>query len=277
MRPLLPSIDGYRIERVIGEGRLTAIYLANDPRRGGKVALKVLKGSSHDTEVNRQRFAAECAIVSSLRHDHVVRAFGHRAGGDPAYLAMEYLAGGTLRERMRGGLDASEAVSLLRQAAAGVAAAHRRAIVHRDVKPENFLLRASGALVLADFSVAAERGSTALRVAPGHMLGTPCYASPEQTQGEPPGAAADVYSLGVVLYEMLCGRRPFTGQTALEVVSQHLVAPVPQLPGKLARYQPVIARMLEKRPHRRLPDADAVLQEIERLAQGSWGVASYAR
>src|SRR6185369_5697113 len=146
----------------------------------------------------RQGFAAECAILSCIRHEHVVRVVEHSAGGDPAYLAMEYLPGGTLRERMRSGLDEETAVSLLRQAAGGLAAAHRRAIVHRDVKPENFLMRSSGVLILADVGVAAGRGQTASRVAPGELVGTPFYAAPEQAQGGLPAAAADVYSLGVM-------------------------------------------------------------------------------
>jgi serine/threonine-protein kinase PpkA len=260
----LPSIDGYRVSRLIAEGRVARIYLAGDHRRGGQVALKVLKASCADSAAIRKRFAAECAVLSSIRHEHVVRAIEHSAGGDPGYVAMEYLQGGTLRDRMRAGLGEEQAVSLLRQAAGALAAAHRRAIVHRDVKPENFLMRACDVLVLTDFGVAAGPGNTAWSAAPGGLVGTPSYASPEQAQGEPSTAAADVYSLGVMFYEMLCGRRPFAGRTALEILSQHLVAQVPALPGELARYQPLIDLMLEKRPKFRLPDGDAVLREIRR-------------
>ncbi|HWP11864.1 MAG TPA: serine/threonine-protein kinase [Ramlibacter sp.] len=269
----MPSIDGYRISRLIGEGRVARIYLADDQRRGHRVALKVLREPRDQNAPVRQRFAAECAFVSRIRDKHVVRVFEHGAG-DPGYLAMEYLEGGTLRESMRAGAGAHEAVSLLRQAASGLAAAHRRAIVHRDVKPENFLMRASGELVLIDFGVAAGRGSQESRVAPGRLVGTPRYVSPEQSQGEPPCAAADVYSLGVVFYELLCGRPPFAGATPLELLSQHLVAPVPPLPGGLAQYQPLVDRMLEKRPQRRLADADAVLRAIEHVAPRELGRAS---
>src|SRR6185369_8437061 len=270
----LPLIDGYRVSRLIGEGRVARVYLAEDERRGGNVALKVLKDSHAPSELVRQGFAAECAILSCIRHEHVVRVVEHSAGGDPAYLAMEYLPGGTLRERMRSGVDEDAAVSLLRQAAGGLAAAHRRAIVHRDVKPENFLMGASAVLVLTDFGVAAARGNAGSRVAPGKLVGTPSYAAPEQAQGELPTAAADVYSLGVMFYEMLCGRRPFNGPTALEVLSQHLVAPVPPVPAEFAHYQPLIGRMLDKRPKYRLPDADAVLQEIRRLAPAEISMTS---
>lgn len=263
----LPSITGYRIGRLIGEGRAAAVWLADDTG-GGKVAVKVLKDAAGHNDMIRQGFAAECAILSAIRHRHVVRVFGHQAGAEPRYLAMEYLAGGSLRERMRHAISPNEAVSLLRQAAGGLAAAHRQGVVHRDVKPENFLLRVSGELVLIDFGVAARRGDIAASVAAGRLVGTAWYASPEQTQGEPPSAAADVYALGIVFFEMLLGRRPFACETVLEAVSQHLMAPVPRLPGALAQYQSLIDRMLEKRPQRRLADADAVLQEIHAMAPG---------
>ena len=265
----LPGIPGYTIHRAIGVGHAAVIYLADDDRRGGKVALKVLKECGDKAGATRRGFAAECAILSGIRHRHVVRAIEHQANRKPCYLAMEYLAGGTLRERMRRGLSGDEAISLLRQAADGVAAVHGRALVHRDIKPENFLFRTTGDLVLADFGVVAQAGDAASAVAPGRLIGTPCYAAPEQGQGEPPSAAADVYSLGVMLHEMLCGFAPFRGQSVLEVLAQHLVAPVPSLPQALAGYQPLINRMLEKHASKRLPDADAVLQEIEPMTLGA--------
>ena len=262
----LPSIKGYRIDRLIGEGRAAAVWLADDIERGGKVALKVLKDAAGHTDTIRQGFAAECAILSAMRNRHVVRVFGHQCGTEPRYLVMEYLAGGSLRERMRHAIGPAEAVSLLRQAAGGLAGAHRQGVVHRDVKPENFLLRVSGELALIDFGIAAGLGDTDATVAQGRLVGTAWYAAPEQAQGESPSAAADVYALGIVFYEMLRGRRPFMATTVLEAVSQHLVAPVPPLPEALAPYQPLIDRMLEKRPQRRLADADAVLQEIHAMA-----------
>ncbi|HMA07132.1 MAG TPA: serine/threonine-protein kinase [Ramlibacter sp.] len=275
-RPVLamlqPSIDGYRIDRIIGAGRAATVYLADDLRRGGNVALKFLKGSCGESEAISQGFATECAVLSAIRHAHVVRAIEHRTGSAPCYLAMEYLGGGSLRGRIRRGVGPEEAFTLLRQAADGLARVHRLAVVHRDLKPENFLMRWPGEMALIDFGVAASRGDSAARVAPGRLVGTAAYTAPEQAQGESPDTAADVYSLGIVFYEMLRGRRPFAGTTVLEALSQHLVAPVPRLPGTLAPYQGLIDRMLEKRPQRRLPDADAVLQEIERMAAA--GIAS---
>jgi serine/threonine protein kinase len=263
---LQPAISGYRIERIVGEGRVATVYLADDTRRGGKVALKVLKGSCRDSQAIRRGFAAECGILASIRHEHVVHALEHHLGGDCCYLALEYLGGGTLRQTMQGGITPDLAFALLRRAAAGLAQVHRAGFVHRDVKPENFLMRDAGQPVLADFGIAAARGEGAPPIAPGRLVGTACYAAPEQAQGDPPDPAADVYSLGIVFYEMLRGWRPFPGITVLEALSQHLVATVPRLPSQLAVYQPLVDRMLEKNPKSRLPDADAVLQEIERRA-----------
>ncbi|MEO8655450.1 MAG: serine/threonine-protein kinase, partial [Ramlibacter sp.] len=216
-----PSLDGYRIGRIIGEGRAATVYLADDLRRGGNVALKFLKGSCGESEAIRQGFAAECAILSAIQHKHVVRVIEHRTGSAPCCLTMEYLGGGNLRERMRRGIGPGQAFELLRQAAAGLAQVHRLQVVHRDLKPENFLMRWPGEMVLIDFGVAAGRGDSAARVAPGRLVGTAAYTAPEQSQGEPPDGAADVYSLGIVFYEMLRGRRPFAATTVLEALSQH--------------------------------------------------------
>ncbi len=267
-----PEIAGYRIERIVGEGRVATVYLADDQRRGGKVALKVLKGSCGASATICQGFARECSILSSIRHEHVVRAVEHCAGGDLRYLVMEYLGGGTLRQRLQRGISPYLAFALLRQAAAGLAQVHGSGFVHRDLKPENFLMRGPDQMVLADFGVAAQLGDRAASVPTGRLIGTACYVAPEQAQGDTPGAGADVYSLGIVFYEMLRGRRPFPGTTVLESLSQHLVAPVPRLPPELAAYQPLVDRMLEKTRQRRLPDAAAVLQEAERMAAA--GLAS---
>ena len=206
-----PSIDGYRVNRIIGTGRAANVYLADDQRRGGNVALKFLKGLCGESEAIRQGFAMECDILSAIQHRHVVRAIEHRSGSAPCYLAMEYLGGGSLRERMRRGIGPEQALALLQQAAAGLSQVHHVGVVHRDLKPENFLMRWPGELALIDFGVAAGQGDNGARVAPGRLVGTVAYAAPEQAQGEPPDTAADVYSLGIVFYEMLCGRRPLGG------------------------------------------------------------------
>jgi serine/threonine protein kinase len=155
-------------------------------------------------------------------------------------------------------LSRADAVRLLREAAHALAALHARGWVHRDVKPANLLLRADGSLALGDFGTACPSGTESVKPA-GTVTGTPRYAAPEQFQGAAAHASADVYSLGIVLCEMLCGHVPYAGETATELLAQHLLAPVPQLAPAHADLQPLVHAMLAKNPRDRLPDAQAVL------------------
>ena len=261
----LPPIRGYRIERKIGEGGMSTVYLAESEARSGKVVLKVLKGQRGDDEALWARFFQECAILSSIKHEHVVRIYDQGFGDEFAYIAMEHLAGGGLTELIRAGVTPRQAMSLLSQAAGALAEIHRRGILHRDIKPANFLLRAQSVLVLTDFGVAKRVGQSASHTLHGEVLGTPYYVSPEQAQGGKVTPAADIYSLGVIFHELLCGRRPFDGETLMEILSQHLTAPIPRLPEELAEYQPLIDGMLAKQVEDRFQDSHAVLDEIDRI------------
>ncbi|MDB5947238.1 MAG: Serine/threonine protein kinaserelated protein [Ramlibacter sp.] len=261
----LPCIPGYRVERLVGEGRMALAYLAQDTTRGGKVVLKLLRPEHLHSDARMAAFLQEFAIPSAIRNPHVIRVVEQSAGEAHAYIAMEYLGGGDLARLIRCGLTASESLSLLRQAAIALAELHRAGFVHCDVKPANLLLRYSGDLVLADFGLARSLGSIPQTSPAGLVVGTPCYASPELAQGGPVHAAADVYSLGVVLYEMLCGKPPFPGHTLMEVFCQHLMAPVPRLPRELVWLQPLVDLMLEKQVRRRLPDGQALLRQIDQI------------
>ena len=261
----LPSIRGYRIERKIGEGGMSTVYLADNEAGGGKVVLKVLKGRRGDDEALWARFFQECAILSSIKHEHVVRIFDQGFGDEFAYIAMEHLAGGGLVELIRTGVTPRQAMSLLSQAASALAEIHQRGIIHRDIKPANFLLRAQSVLVLTDFGVAKRVGQSASHTVHGEVLGTPFYVSPEQAQGGLVTPAVDIYSLGVIFHELLCGRRPFDGETLMEILSQHLTAPIPRLPEELAEYQPLLDGMLAKEVEHRFAGAHALLDEIDRI------------
>jgi serine/threonine protein kinase len=195
----------------------------------------------------------------------VVRIYDQGFGDELAYIAMEYLGGGTLRDLIARGLSSRQALSLLSQAASALAEIHRRGIVHRDVKPPNFMLREAGVLVLTDFGVAKRLDAAAGHTMHGEILGTPYYLAPEQAQGGVVTARADLYSLGIIFYEMLTGARPFTGQTILELLAQHASAPVPRLPQQFAAYQRLVDGLLAKRPEDRFADADAVLAEIDMI------------
>ena len=137
--------------------------------------------------------------------------------------------------------------------------------MHRDIKPANLMLRTEGVLVLTDFGVAKRTEHASGHTIQGEVLGTPHYISPEQAQAGEVGPSADLYSLGVIFYEMLTGKRVFTGETILEILSQHIIAPIPRLPAELEDYQPLIDGLLAKKPKDRFPDADALLAEIDRI------------
>ena len=247
-----PRVPGYRLLRRIGRGRRSTAWLAWDLNRQAGVVLKLEAAPGPG-------FAGDRTVAARVQSPRLVRMHGHGRTTRWSFIAMEHLPGGDLAQRMRAPLSRSEALHLFAQAAAAVAQLHRQRLVHRDIKPANFLLRADGALVLADFGLVVEAGSRDPAAGEGAVTGTPRYAAPEQLQGAPATAAADVYSLGVLLYELLAGRPPFPGETLMEICSQQLLAAPAPLPAPVADLQPLVDPMLCKEVQCRLPDADAVL------------------
>jgi serine/threonine protein kinase len=178
---------------------------------------------------------------------------------------MEYLGGGTLRDQMQRGVTPRQALSLLSQAAGGLAEIHRSGIVHRDIKPANLMLREAGVLVRTDFGVAKRLDGSGHQTVYGEILGTPNYISPEQVQGTEVTARSDLYSLGVIFFEMLTGSRPYRGGTIPEILEQHVSGPVPRLPEALAGYQCLVDGMLAKRPADRFASAESLLAMIDEV------------
>ena len=256
---VLPSIAGYGLQHRIGTGRRSSVWLARHLESGAEVALKLAEGTA-----GAAGFGHEFDLATQLAHPHVVRVLEHGCAGGVAFLAMEFAAGGALSAHLGRAHVPAAALRLLREAAEALAVVHARGLVHRDVKPANFLLRADGSLALADFGLLAAAGAREAG-RPGALYGTPRYVAPEQLQGGAAQPPADVYSLGVLLHELLCGRPPFAGETLMEVLSQHLVAAAPPLPASLAALQPLADAMLAKDVAHRLPDAAAVAERIAAL------------
>ncbi len=254
------EVDGYRILRKVGEGGVAQVYLADHPSSGSQRVLKLVPLDGGEDGGMVKRFVQEYSLLMQITHPNVARVYQHGHEGTHAYMAMEYFPGGDLRGMMRRGCAPDTAVAALVQVAGGLAAVHKTGVVHRDLKPDNIMIRADGSLAIADFGIAKRVGDVHGPTRHGDVMGTPYYLSPEQALGLQADHRADIYSLGVMFYEMLTGKRAYTADTAMGLLHQHAHSPVPMLEGVLLRYQPLIDRMMCKRVEGRFADADGIIE-----------------
>lgn len=262
-------IAGYDIEGEIGEGAMASVYLATQRSLERKVALKVMAAALAADPSFCERFLREGKTLARLSHPHTVTIHDIGNVGELYYMAMEYLPNGTLKERIAAGLTPEQGVTLIRQIASALGYAHAQGLVHRDVKPANILFRADGTAVLSDFGIAKSLDDRTQFTQAGFAVGTPSYMSPEQARGQEIDGRADLYALGVVLYEILVGKLPYTGTDALSTALAHLTEPLPELPVHHGRYQDVLRKLLAKDPAERFPDAAALLRALDQLPMDS--------
>ncbi|QQD27736.1 protein kinase [Pseudomonas simiae] len=262
-------IPGYDIEGEIGEGAMASVYLATQRSLERKVALKVMAAALAADPSFCERFLREGKTLARLSHPHTVTIHDIGNVGELYYMAMEYLPNGTLKERIAAGMTPEQGVTLIRQIASALGYAHAQGLVHRDVKPANILFRADGTAVLSDFGIAKSLDDRTQFTQAGFAVGTPSYMSPEQARGQEIDGRADLYALGVVLYEILVGKLPYTGTDALSTALAHLTEPLPELPVHHGRYQDVLRKLLAKDPAERFPDAAALLQALDNLPSES--------
>jgi hypothetical protein len=261
------TIRGHRFVRELAIGGTSAVYLAESERAGEMVVLKVLRDSpsAGDEHTQFTRFMQEYELISKVRHPNVVRIFDLGIADDHAYLAMEYFPRGDLRSVIASGLDGSEALTYLAQMAAALQVVHAVGVLHRDLKPGNIMLRADDSVALIDFGLAKHVQSDAEITATGEIFGTPYYMSPEQGHCQTLDERSDLYSLGVIFYEMLTRQKPYLAQSPMGVVYMHANAPIPLLPEALRKYQQLLNKLLAKDPIHRLASASALLAKIEEL------------
>ncbi|MFP5309346.1 MAG: PASTA domain-containing protein [Actinomycetes bacterium] len=267
--PTLPERIGgrYHPQARIGRGGMAEVWRAHDEVLQRDVALKVLHQHLADDPAFEDRFRREARAAAALSHPNVVAVFDWGEGPDGTFLVMELVPGASVRDvlRVRGRLTPAEALTVLGQAAGGVAAAHRAGLVHRDVKPENLLIGADGAVKVTDFGLARAAAASTATFADA-VVGSPHYLAPECVRGEPVGPATDVYALGVVLYECLVGAPPFQGDTPMATAVQHTTRGVPapslQAPGTPPALDAVVARATHPDPAERFPDAAAFAQAL---------------
>jgi class 3 adenylate cyclase len=260
-------LEGFRILRHLGAGGMSTIYLAQREDDGELVVLKVLTLDSANPD-EAARFVREYSLLSGIEHPHVVRIFNQGFSEDIAYIAMEYFENGDLRGRMGAGFAPKAALKVLEQVASALAAIHAMGIIHRDLKPENLMVRANGDVALCDFGIAKQVGSAQPTLTiKGELLGSPSYMSPEQIAGAKLTHRTDLYSLGVLLYELMAGQRPYSAATLMELLALQAHAPTPRLPAGSAALQPVLDKLMAKDPAARYDSAEAVLPDLRAAAQ----------
>jgi len=258
----------YVVLEALGNGGMGVLYKAEDTRLGRTVALKVLPLRFTNDPVAKERFLREARTASALDHQNLCAIYDVGESEDGRlFLAMPCYQGETLRSRLaRGPLPVDEALGIAKQVARGLAKAHRQGIVHRDIKPENLMITTDGVVKILDFGIAKLSGASDL-TGTEHRIGTPSYMAPEQSRKSTVDSRADLWALGVVLYEMITGRRPFAGANpvaVLQAIQYGVPEPLSQLrPGVPARLEKVVARLLMKNPKARFPDAESVLAELD--------------
>jgi eukaryotic-like serine/threonine-protein kinase len=257
------DVPGYAIVKQISTSNFSQVFLARSGRLRRNVVLKVMnRGESQRELDDAERFQREYEIISSIAHRAIAEI--HDFGSLPRhlYLAMEYFPCGDLRDRLRNPLSVDESLYYLRAIAEALRVIHVFGILHRDLKPANVMLREDNSPVLIDFGLARRSMDDAGTTGVGQVLGSPYYISPEQAQGQRVDARTDLYSLGVMFYEMLTGQRPYGGRSAVAIMSQHASRPVPVLPEATAAQQPLLDRLMAKQQSARYASADELLADL---------------
>ena len=262
----------YRLERKLGSGGMADVWLAEDQELGRKVAVKILHERYANDDQFVERFRREATHAASLSHPNIVSIFDRGEAGGSYYIVMEYVEGRTLKELIvsRGSCPVPVAITYVRQVLAGLRFAHRAGIVHRDVKPHNVIVDSEGRVKVMDFGIA--RAGTSQMTEVGSIIGTAQYLSPEQARGAPVDESSDLYSTGILLYELLTGTVPFNGETPVEVAMKHL-SQVPEPPSRLRPEVPhdldlVVIRALAKEPAERYRSAQEMDRDLERVTRG---------
>ena len=257
-----PLVKGYRFLRKLAASAHSAVYLAEKESAGTKMVLKVLRQvpDLSDGIGAFDRFLQEYEMIADLDHPNIVRIYDLGVSDDHAHIAMEYLAGGDLRQRIRAGIAEAEALQYARQIASALGEIHKVGILHRDLKPGNVMLRSDNSVALIDFGLAKRMRLRQEITGSGEIFGTPYYMSPEQGHANDVDARSDVYALGVILFEMLTGEKPYRDENAMGIIYKHSHAPIPRLPAALKSHQALLDRLLAKNPDDRLQSAAEVVE-----------------
>ncbi len=258
---------GYKFVRLIGQGAMSHVYLAERVIDKQSLVLKVLDLTKAESQTLIDRFLLEAELIADLDTPFVVKIYEHGMTENYGYIAMEFFSRGDLKQRMELNISPEVAFNYMQHICYGLSAIHRIGVVHRDLKPANIMFRGDDSLALADFGISKriEQGTGLTSI--GQVLGTPHYMSPEQGEALSVDGRADIYSAGILLYELLTGEKPFKAQTPAALIYQHVHGDIPLLPEALSKYQEIINRTLAKKPENRYQTAMEliyVLEEAER-------------
>ena len=257
-------IPGIKVLHLIGEGGTARVYLASRENDDEPLVVKILRQEIVLNKKALERFMEEYAMVERIQSRHVARIFGHGNYDNNVYLVMEFFEGGDLSRRLGSKPVAPpEALGFFRELMFALGDIHEKGILHRDLKPQNLMFRKDGTLAIVDFGIA-KNIAAADRTGVGEVLGTPRYMSPEQVQGRALDLRTDIYSAGVLLYQMLTGKHMFDGETAMEVAMHHLNTVPPPLPDGLAQFQRLMDKLVEKDRDARFRNADEVIGFLAR-------------
>ena len=258
------TIPGYKIEHLIAEGGTASVYLAIQESLQRHVAIKLLR--KFDNSEQLTRFLNEGQIIASLNHRNVINIhdIGVTDEGRP-YISMEYLEGGDLDARIPKKVDPKDALQWLEAIGNCLDFVHRKGIIHRDIKPGNILFHKDGTPILTDFGTAKQQESDARLTMDGRAFGSPYYISPEQAASKKLDRRTDIYSLGIVLYEMLTGNKPYKGDSHIETIVAHMSDPLPVLPPELHCYRTLINKMIAKSPDDRFTNAAEMVRFVQQL------------
>jgi hypothetical protein len=257
------DVPGYSIVKEIATSNFSSVFLARSERLRRNVVLKVMNRGESEREMgDAERFQREYEIISSITHRAIAEIYDFGSLPGHLYLGMEYFPCGDLRDRLRNPLSVDESLYYLRAIAEALRVIHVFGILHRDLKPANVMLREDNSPVLIDFGLARRSLDEAGTTGVGQVLGSPYYISPEQAQGQRVDVRTDLYSLGVMFYEMLTGQRPYNGRSAVAIMSQHTSSPVPELPEPTAAQQPLLDRLMAKQQSARYASADELLADL---------------
>jgi serine/threonine protein kinase len=260
------KIPGYQVHKKIGKGGMATVFLATQKSFERKVALKMIANSAFGSQQLAERFSYEAKVVASFSHPHIVPVYDVGSVGQYHYLSMDYLQGGDLSTWIKAGLEHREVEQIITQMAQALHYAHRKGYVHRDIKPDNILFREDNSAVLTDFGIAKPLNDNSNDSEKGMVVGTPAYMSPEQSQGKTIDARSDLYSLGVMFYQMLTKELPYKANEPVAMALKHFQDPIPKMPIAQRRYQNLIDKLLAKEPAERFQSGLELCKAIERLA-----------